>query len=76
MERFFRSLKTEWVPTKGYSSFTAAQSAIIRYITGYYSAVRRQWYNGGLTTNESERLYYIQSNAVASISWPLQVKAR
>lgn len=68
MERFFRSLKTECVPTNGYNSFSEAQSAVIRYITGYYSAVRPHWYNGGLTTNESERLYYIQSNAVASIS--------
>lgn len=68
MERFFRSLKTEWVPTKGYNSFSEAQSAIICYITGYYSAVRPHWYNGGLTPNESERLYYIQSNAVANIS--------
>ncbi|MGL9725151.1 MAG: IS3 family transposase, partial [Sodalis sp. (in: enterobacteria)] len=40
----------------------------IRYITGYYSAIRPHWYNGGLTPNESERLFYIQSNAVASIS--------
>ncbi|NJD85254.1 hypothetical protein EWM60_06850 [Candidatus Erwinia dacicola] len=29
MERFFRSLKTEWVPTKGYNSFSEAQGAII-----------------------------------------------
>ncbi|CAB5683386.1 Uncharacterised protein [Serratia marcescens] len=68
MERFFRSLKTEWVPTKGYNSFSEAQNTIIRYITGYYSAIRPHWYNGGLTPNESERLYYLQSNAVASIS--------
>ncbi|MGX8941293.1 IS3 family transposase [Symbiopectobacterium sp. Eva_TO] len=68
MERFFRSLKTEWVPTKGYNSFSEAQDAIIRYITGYYSAIRPHWYNGGLTPNESERLFYIQSNAVANIS--------
>ncbi|WP_148127615.1 IS3 family transposase, partial [Candidatus Erwinia dacicola] len=68
MERFFRSLKTEWVPTKGYNSFSEAQGAIIRYITGYYSAIRPHWYNGSLTPNESERLYYLQSNAVASIS--------
>ncbi|OFC63433.1 hypothetical protein BBW68_05400 [Candidatus Erwinia dacicola] len=68
MERFFRSLKTEWMPPKGYNSVSEAQSAIIRYITGYYSAVRPHWYNGGLTPNKSERLYYIQSNAVASIS--------
>lgn len=68
IERFFRSLKTEWVPTKGYNSFSEAQRAIIRYITSYYSAIRPHWYNGGLTPNESERLYYLQSNAVASIS--------
>lgn len=40
MERFFRSLKTEWVPTTAYQSFTEAESAITRYITGYYSAIR------------------------------------
>lgn len=68
MERFFRNLKTEWVPTKGYNSFNETQSAVIRYITAYYSAVRPHWYNGGLTPNESERLYYIRSNTVASIS--------
>lgn len=71
MERFFRSLKSEWVPTKGYNSFSEAQSAVIRYMTGYYSAIRPHWYNGGLTPNESERLYWLQSNAVASISLPL-----
>ena len=37
MERFFRSLKTEWVPTSGYRSFTEARQAVIRYITGYYT---------------------------------------
>ncbi|WP_157915063.1 integrase core domain-containing protein, partial [Escherichia coli] len=68
MERFFRSLKTEWVPTKGYNSFNEAQSAIIRYITGYYSAIRPHWYNGGLTPNESERLFHEQSGRVAKIS--------
>lgn len=60
MERFSRSLKIEWVPTKGHNSFSEAHSAIIRYITGYHSAVRPHWYNGGLTPNESERLFYLQ----------------
>lgn len=68
MERFFRSLKTEWIPTTGYSNFREAESSIIRYITGYYSVIRPHWYNGGLTPNESERLFYEQSNAVANIS--------
>lgn len=61
MEGFFRSLKTEWVPTTGYPSFSVAQSAIIRYITHYYSDVRPHWYNGGLTPNQSERLFRQQS---------------
>ncbi|MBK0167433.1 IS3 family transposase, partial [Klebsiella sp. S69] len=68
MERFFRSLKSEWVPTKGYNSFNEAQSAIIRYITVYYSTLRPHWYNGGLTPNESERLFHEQSGHVAKIS--------
>ncbi|EEM1159096.1 transposase [Salmonella enterica] len=68
MERFFRSLKTEWVPTKGYNSFSEAQRAIIRYITGYYSSIRPHWYNGGSTPNESERLFHEQSGRVAKIS--------
>ncbi|MGL9736309.1 MAG: IS3 family transposase [Symbiopectobacterium sp.] len=53
MERFFRSLKTEWVPTKGYKSFNETQSAIIRYITGYYSVIRPHWYNSGQTPKGS-----------------------
>lgn len=68
MERFFRSLKTEWVPATGYQSFIEAKNAITRYIIGYYSELRPHWYNGGLTPNESERLFHEQSNAVANIS--------
>ncbi len=67
MERFFRSLKTEWVPTTGYQNFIEAKNAITRYITGYYSELRPHWHNGGLTPNESERLFHEQSNAVANI---------
>ena len=68
MERFFRSLKSEWVPKAGYRSFDEANSDIINYITGYYSAIRPHWYNGGLTPNESELLFSKQSNAVATFS--------
>ena len=48
MERFFRSLKTEWVPTVGYRSFAEAQQEITRYIIGYYYQLRPHQYNGGL----------------------------
>jgi putative transposase len=29
MERFFRSLKTEWIPEVGYSSFAQAEREIL-----------------------------------------------
>ncbi|EMF7454481.1 IS3 family transposase, partial [Vibrio vulnificus] len=48
MERFFRSLKTEWIPVSGYRSFSEAREHITRYITGYYSQLRPHQYNGGL----------------------------
>ncbi len=50
MERFFRSLKTEWVPTIGYSSFAEAEREILDYKLGYYSQLRPNHYNGGLAT--------------------------
>ncbi|AQS35743.1 transposase [Shewanella psychrophila] len=65
MERFFRSLKTEWVPSTGYSSFTEAKASIINYIVGYYSQVRPHQYNGGLTPNESERRFCLTYKTVA-----------
>lgn len=40
MERFFRSLKSEWGPSLGYSSLTEAKASITNYIVGYYSQVR------------------------------------
>lgn len=66
MERFFRSLKNEWVPATGYVSFSDAAHAITDYIIGYYSALRPHEYNGGLPPNESENRYWKNSNAVAS----------
>ena len=67
MERFFRSLKTEWIATTGYRNFTEAQHEITRYIIGYYCQLRPHQYNGGLTPNESERLFWLNSKIVANI---------
>lgn len=39
MERFFRSLKTEWVPTIGYLTIIETQNHIENYIVGYCSQV-------------------------------------
>jgi putative transposase len=58
MERFFRSLKTEWVPNLGYHSFNEAKVQVYRYITGYYNTVRPHRFNGGLTPTKAEALYY------------------
>ncbi|MSG15927.1 IS3 family transposase [Escherichia coli] len=68
MERFFRSLKNEWMPVVGYVSFSEAAHAITDYIVGYYSALRPHEYNGGLPPNESENRYWKNSNAEASFS--------
>jgi len=65
MERFFRSLKSEWVPQTGYQSFSQAKHEIIDYIIGYYSQVRPHRHNDGLTPNVAEEKYWIEYNSVA-----------
>ena len=65
MERFFRSLKTEWVPGIGYQSFTQAQRSIVSYMTGYYSQTRPHTHNGGKPPNKAEELYWNSSKSVA-----------
>ena len=58
MERFFRSLKTEWIPEIGYRSFVEAKHAVINYIIGYYSQVRPHQHNGGLSPNAAEQKFW------------------
>lgn len=64
-ERFFRSLKTEWVPETGYSSFPAAKQAINDYIIGYYSQIRPHQNNDGLPPNVAEEKYWNAQKTVA-----------
>jgi len=66
MERFFRSLKTEWVPKGGYQSFTIAKHSIVHYILDYYSQVRPHQHNRGLSPNAAEAHYWNSSKTVAS----------
>ena len=68
MERFFRSLKTEWIPVTGYRSFSEARGHITRLIRGYYSQLRPHQYNGELTPNEFERLYWENFKTAANFS--------
>jgi len=68
MERFFRSFKSEWMPTVGYNSLNEGRSAVINYITGYYSKVRPHQHNDGLTPNEAERIYWLGHKTVANLT--------
>jgi len=65
MERFFRSLKTEWVPEVGYASFEEAKHGITDYAIGYYSQFRPHTHNDGMTPNAAERLYWNDYKPVA-----------
>lgn len=64
-ERFFRSLKTEWVPERGYPDFAVAQQSITKYMLGYYSSLRPHKHNGGLSPNAAEKLYWNTQKMVA-----------
>lgn len=68
MERFFRSLKIEWMPTYGYRSFVQAQNHILKYLIGYYSQLRPHQHNDGLSPNQAEQKYWINYKPVASFS--------
>ena len=66
MERFFRSLKSEWVPQTGYHCFVNAKQNIIDYIIGYYSKVRPHRHNNGLAPNLAEEKYWSDHNFVSN----------
>ena len=68
MERFFRSLKSEWIPETGFQSFVEAKQIVLEYIIGYYSEIRPHSHNDGLTPNESERRYWLNSKTVAKFT--------
>ncbi len=68
MERFFRSLKVEWVPNMGYQSFEEAKAAIWNYIIGYYSQVRPHSHNRGMTPNQAENEYWNVPKNVAKFT--------
>ncbi len=54
-ERFFRSLKTEWIPKNGYQNFNEAKSDVMRYLTDYYNRIRLHSYNGYQSPVDRER---------------------
>ncbi len=54
MERLFRSLKTEWIPSVGYASFNEAHKDIGYYLTDYYNWQRPHQFNDGLSPAKAE----------------------
>lgn len=60
-ERFFRSLKTEWIPKAGYDDVTCAKLDIAGYIVGYYCQVRPHSFNDYLTPVEKEKQFFNQN---------------
>ncbi|MBE0508805.1 MAG: transposase [Marinospirillum sp.] len=64
-ERFFRSLKTEWIPETGYGCFTSAKKSITKYMIDYYSVLRPHKHNGGLPPNVAEQVYWNAQKTVA-----------
>ena len=54
MERLFRSLKTEWVPTSGYGGEWEARSDLDYYLMDYYNWMRPHSFNKGLPPAKAE----------------------
>lgn len=48
MERVFRSLKSEWIPSLGYRSIPDARKDIGDYLMGYYNRQRPHTFNDGM----------------------------
>lgn len=65
-ERFFRSLKVEWVPAYGYRAFLQGQHYIVNYLIGYYSQLRTHQHNGGTSPNQAEGKYWANYKPVVS----------
>ncbi|HUE92278.1 MAG TPA: IS3 family transposase [Pseudomonas sp.] len=64
MERVFRSLKTEWIPTLGYRTAHEAQRDISHFLMHRYNWIRPHQFNGGLAPAQAEK----KLNVVSEIS--------
>ncbi|MFJ3368102.1 IS3 family transposase [Pseudomonas sp. NPDC086251] len=64
MERVFRSLKTEWIPTLGYRTAQEARRDISHFLMHRYNWIRPHQFNGGLVPARAEE----KLNVVSGIS--------
>ena len=58
MERLFRSLKHEWMPTAGYADAHEARMDLGRYLLDYYNHTRPHQFNAGLPPALAEKKRY------------------
>lgn len=56
MERLFRSLKTEWIPSMGYRTMVEAERDIGSYLMTYYNWKRPHTFNDGKSPRRAEKL--------------------
>lgn len=56
MERVFRSLKSEWMPTTGYRSAVEAKRDVSYFLMNYYNWERPHQFNDGLPPAKAEKL--------------------
>ncbi|MBM4206036.1 MAG: DDE-type integrase/transposase/recombinase, partial [Gammaproteobacteria bacterium] len=54
IERLFRSLKTEWVPSAGYVNAEIAQKDISHFLMHYYNWLRPHQFNDGISPAVAE----------------------
>jgi len=56
VERFFRSLKTEWMPKELYASYSEAEHDVLYYINFHYNTARGHSYNNYLSPTAAEKI--------------------
>lgn len=61
-ERFFRSLKTEWMPKTGYQSVSEAKIDLSQYLMNYYNQIRPHQFNNGISPQVAEEKLKTMSN--------------
>ncbi len=74
MERVFHSLKSEWLPKRGYADFGDAIRDINDWINRYYNAFRPHTNNGGVPPCVYEEQWK-QAIPVSRFCDPLQLRA-
>jgi len=63
-----RSFKAERMPRAGYHSFEQAKLNLTEYIFRCYNKLRPHQFNGGLTPNQAEKVFFDVDKYVANFT--------